>query len=217
MEFIRKARQFDAKADVANGQALLWGKADEGSLQGVTELTECVRTEDPWLLEIQLEMRAGNLSTEAWHFLHGQPTEHPGSWLNGKLSCENRNCVHTWAQNQQECETCQAERKRRHRVLNKPNDMRHLEEKFVTAPAIFANNDIKFDVNKSRAQIFAETTEQAITWSIARDKPSNKVIATKPNLAEEKKVWLTRGASVTQVPCKGLASLRRGQANEVCN
>ena len=49
VEFIRKACQFDAKADVANGQALFWGKAHEGSLQGVTELTECVRTEDPWL------------------------------------------------------------------------------------------------------------------------------------------------------------------------
>ena len=47
-------------------------------------------------------------------------------------------------------------------------------------------------MNKSRAQIFAETTEQAITWSITRDRPSNKVIAQKPNLAEEKKVWLTR-------------------------
>ena len=35
-------------------------------------------------------------------------------------------------------------------------------------------------------------SKQAITWSIARDKPGTKVIAEKPNLAEEKKVWLTR-------------------------
>ena len=53
---------------------------------------------------------------------------------------------------------------------------RHLEEKFVNAPAIFPNNDIKFDVSKTRAQIFAESVNEAITWSIARDAPINKVI-----------------------------------------
>ncbi len=62
----------------------------------------------------------------------------------------------------------------------------------MTAPAIFPNNDIKYEVNKTRAQIFARETQQTISWSIAKDKPSNKVIAEKPNLAEEKKVWLRR-------------------------
>ena len=35
-------------------------------------------------------------------------------------------------------------------------------------------------------------TKQKITWSIAKDKPSNKVIQEKPNLADEKETWLTR-------------------------
>ncbi len=40
-------------------------------MQGMTELTECVRTEDPWLYDVQEEMRAGDLSIDAWNFLHG--------------------------------------------------------------------------------------------------------------------------------------------------
>ena len=76
--------------------------------------------------------------------------------------------------------------------MNRPGDKRHCEGEFLKAPAIFPNSDIKFEVNKIRAQIYARATNQAIEWSIARDKPSNKVIAEKPNLAEEKIVWLTR-------------------------
>ena len=64
---------------------------------------------------------------------------------------------------------------------------RYTEAKFLTAPAIFPNNDIKYEVNKLRAQLFAHETKQAITYSIARDKPTNAVIAEKPNLEEEKK------------------------------
>ena len=87
-----------------------------------------------------------------------------------------------------ECSICEEERKSKHRVMNSMEDKRHLSEHFLRAPAIFPNNDIKYDVNKQRARIFAHETEQAITWSIARDMPSNKVIAEKPNLLEEKKI-----------------------------
>ena len=76
--------------------------------------------------------------------------------------------------------------------MNSNNERRHLSTKFLRAPAIFPNNDIKYEVNKIRAQIFAAETRQALTWSIAKDKPSNNTIVAKPNLAEEKKVWLTR-------------------------
>ena len=63
--------------------------------------------------------------------------------------------------------------------MNAPQDDRHRHGDFLTAPAIFPNNDIKYEVNKTRAQIFARETQQAISWSIAKDKPSNKVIAEK--------------------------------------
>ena len=55
----------------------------------MTELSECVRTEDPWLLEVQEEMRSGSLLEESWKFLHGMPTKVPGSWVNGGCGCGN--------------------------------------------------------------------------------------------------------------------------------
>jgi len=191
LEYIRRGRKYDPKPDVAHGQAILWGRG-EGSVQGMTELTECVRTEDPWLLEVQNEMRSGNLSEDAWKFLHGQETSVPGSWVNGACSCGNADCVRTWELQKKECSICQAERKEKHRVMDGRTDRRHRSEHFITAPAIFPNNDIKYEVNKCRAQIYAAEKKLAITWSIAKDKPSNKVIAEKPHIAEEKKVWLTR-------------------------
>ena len=71
--------------------------------------------------------------------------------------------------------------------MNEPHETRHVRDNFITALVIFLNNDIKFDANKTRAHIFAQEHNHTITWSIARDTPSNKVIAEKPNLVEEKK------------------------------
>jgi hypothetical protein len=59
--------------------------------------------------------------------------------------------------------------------MNASDDTRHLDEHFLAAPAIFPNNDIKYEVNKTRAQIYAIQTEQAIAWSVAKDVPTNKV------------------------------------------
>ena len=36
------------------GQQLVWASAEEGGLQGVTELVQCERTQDKWLQELQL-------------------------------------------------------------------------------------------------------------------------------------------------------------------
>ncbi len=62
-----------------HGQAIFWHEG-EGTIQGVTELDECIRTEDPWLYEVQEEMRAGALSEDSWNFLHGRQTSVPGSY-----------------------------------------------------------------------------------------------------------------------------------------
>ena len=190
-EFLRRARVFDPKPDVAHGQAIFWGSG-KGAVQGVTELTECVRTEDPWLLQVQNEMRAGALSLDSSNFLHGRPTTVPGSWVDGSCACGKPECATSWTERKEECRKCQVERQGKHRVMNTPGDERHRTEHFVGAPAIFPNNDIKCEVNKLRAQIFAAETRQAITWSIAKDKPSNRVIAEKENLVEEKQQWLKR-------------------------
>jgi hypothetical protein len=85
VEFIRRGRKYNPKPDIAHGQAIFWHYG-EGSVQGITELTECVRTEeDPWLLQVQDEMRRGDLTLNSWQFLHGYDTEVPGSWVNGDI------------------------------------------------------------------------------------------------------------------------------------
>ena len=70
--------------------------------------------------------------------------------------------------------------------MNDPKDERHKGDHFIAAPAIFPNNDIKFEVHKIRAQLFAAENKRAITWSIAKDKPSNKIISEKMNPEAEK-------------------------------
>eukprot|EP00973_Karenia_brevis_P022037 3031095-Karenia_brevis.AAC.1 len=79
VNFIRRAKMYDPKPNSAHGEALFWGDADSGgAIQGVTELTENIRTEDAWLHEVQEQMRTGTLSEDNWNFLHGRPTSVPG-------------------------------------------------------------------------------------------------------------------------------------------
>ena len=81
VDFIRYAFKYDPKPDAAHGQAMFWHRG-KGCVQGVPELTECARTEDAWLLQVQNEMRAGCLSEDSWHFLHAPhygPREY-GGW-----------------------------------------------------------------------------------------------------------------------------------------
>ena len=49
-DFIKGARRYQPAPDMAHGQAILWS-SEVGAVQGVTELTECIRTEDAWLYE----------------------------------------------------------------------------------------------------------------------------------------------------------------------
>ena len=64
--------------------------------------------------------------------------------------------------------------------------------KFMNAPAIFPNNDIKFEVCKKRARIYAAATNQAITWSRAQDSPSSAVLSENPEVGKAKLQWLKR-------------------------
>ena len=51
-EYIRGARRFVPAATTEHGQSLVWGYGEHvGAVQGLTELTECIRCKDPWLRE----------------------------------------------------------------------------------------------------------------------------------------------------------------------
>ena len=106
-------------------------------------MTECVRTEDDWLLEVQQQMREGSLSENNWHFLHGRATTVPGSWIGETCTCGNASCIGLVGDPNlliHECSVCKADRQSRHRVMNATDDkqfMETLHTEFVNAPAIF--------------------------------------------------------------------------------
>ena len=88
---MKRSRRFEANASTAHGQSIFWGRG-EGAVQGLTELTECMRCDDAWLREVQDEIRNGQLSMNNYYFLHGMPTTVPGSWCNGKAQRNNDKC-----------------------------------------------------------------------------------------------------------------------------
>ena len=93
-----------------------------------------------------------------------------------------------------ECAVCREERDARHRVMNRKDENIHTDtapSDFTTAPAIFPNNDIKYEVNKRRAEILSAATKQAITWCPAKDHTCTEVLNGKENITEEKVKWLT--------------------------
>ena len=62
----------------------------------------------------------------------------------------------------------------------------------MTAPAIFANNDVKYDANKTRARSFAAQHRSLITYAAAKDTPSEETLREKPGIAADKVKWLQR-------------------------
>ena len=181
----------------AQGQHLIWGSKAE-AIQGVTELTRCERTADAWLTSVQMELREGKLSPNNHAFLHGHPTTVPGSWYKGQVACGNHTCAQLVKQNQSpneiarnECASCRKEREARQLVAMTPTDARFYDA-FRHATAIFSTNDIKYHVNKLRAQEWAAAAGQPIHYAIARDTASSTVLQEKPHVLQEKVTWLQR-------------------------
>ena len=203
-EFIANARKYNPKVTISHGQSLLWGGPSNSSwaFHGITELEESERCrEDAWLQEVQIEIREGRLSQNSHAFLHGHETTVCGSWTNGEAVCGSALCRSlslnggTWREIQDAerlCTICSESRQNRKRVATDTNDARFCEQKFVDAPAIFPNNDIKYDVNKQRARHFAMSHKLGITWAQAKDKPLPKTLQERPDLVLQKTSWLSR-------------------------
>ena len=176
-----------------------------------------MRCKDEWLREVQEEMRHGRLSKNSHAFLHGLKTTVPGSWVDGDISCGNDSCRKlttaylavsvdaAYAKGQlrkrkmattfetiknSECLVCQKERLSKCRVVSKAAQFK--EARFLATPAIFANNDVKYDHNKKRAQKFANDTNAAVTYVKAVDTPSLDALREKPGLVADKLTWLQR-------------------------
>ena len=203
-EFIANARKYTPSVTISHGQSLLWGGVDNPAwaFHGVTELEESERCrDDAWLQEVQLELRQGRLSENSHAFLHGQATTVCGSWTNGVAICGNARCQQLsveragWEQIkacEERCGICYEARAQRKRVATEPSDARFAEQRFVDAPAIFPNNDIKYDVNKQRARQYAAAHRLGVAWVQAQDRPLPKTLQERPDLVLQKTAWLSR-------------------------
>ncbi len=206
-EYIANARKYTPAATISHGQSLLWGGPEnkDWAFHGVTELVESERCrKDQWLQEVQLEFREGKLSRDSHAFLHGYVTEVCGSWTNGRAACGNSLCQKLseikapWKDMlnaERGCHICSQSRQDRKRVAMDASDKRFADPhdtRFVDAPAIFPNNDIKYDVNKQRARQYAATHKLGITWAQAKDQPLPQTLQEKPDLILHKVSWLSR-------------------------
>ena len=183
---------------------MLWGGIENKAwaFHGISELEESERCrDDAWLQQVQLELRAGKLSLDSHAFLHGQQTTVCGSYTNGKVMCGRQLCEQvserssSWEEIQNAerfCDVCTAARLKRKRVATEDEDERFRQIKFVDAPAIFPNNDIKYDVNKQRARQYAQAHRLGITWAQAKDRPLPKTLQERPDLVLQKASWLSR-------------------------
>ena len=77
-------------------------------------------------------------------------------------------------------------------VANIATDVRFTNEIFSTAPSVFANNDIKYEVNKLRSQTYAEQRHEGMIYCPAKDTPSTEALRVRQDLATQKVSWLNR-------------------------
>ena len=192
----KNARKYALGATEDHGQHIFWGAGGEGAVQGMTELTECKRVEeqDTWFLGVQDEFRRGELTERTHNFLHGRPTDVPGSWVNGAPQCGNAQCRANAQEiskdNDLECAVCKAERGQRKLVATSPEDVRFREKKFVEAGAVYANQDIRCHVGKQRAVQWAKERGEQLLWVAARDRPCHGGGQRRPYTVEDKIRWL---------------------------
>ena len=146
-------------------------------MQGMTGFIDSKRVvgQDDSFLGVQDELRRGGLTERTRNFLHGSPTDVPGSWVNDAPQCGDARCrgnAEAIAKdNGLECEVCKVERGKRKLVATSTEDARFREKKFVEAVAIYANQDIRCHVGKQRAVQWAKERGEQILWVAGRDCP----------------------------------------------
>ena len=123
---------------------MFWQEGED-AIQRTFQLTQSMRTGDPWLIAVLDADRNGEESWEMYCFTHGLPTRNCGSWMpqSEGPSCGQAKCAKlaeeiwpamqklSWRKRQsEECEVCTQERRRRHCIVVS-DETRHRE---VVAP-----------------------------------------------------------------------------------
>ena len=103
-----------------------------------------------------------------------------------------------------ECRKCKKHRASRALVAQHASDARFLDESFIACPAIFANNDLKYEANKLRAKLFSKQRDEAITYCPAKDNPTPEALRERPDLPTQKLAWLQRHDRERVVICMAL-------------
>ena len=189
-----------------HGLHIMWGKTDL-SFQGVTELSIPYRCRDIWYNEVLDQIRTLELSDDNHAFLHGNETTVPGSWVQGRPNCGNAKCttlVDQWKDLAQkripwktrqamECEICAQERKSKRRVLTTEEFQQTFAQKsMINVICAVPNNDVRYEINKHRATLFAQLNNKQLLWCPAKDKVSLDALRDDPSLPSRKLEWLQR-------------------------
>ena len=131
--------------------------------------------------------QGGALTEDARAFLRGRDTGVPGSWLNGQVSRGNAKCrdLRDGGGASQETKvgarrarsvTPRDIRRQERGARNQERERRRLPDgprfhatKFRSAPGVFPNNDVKYEVNELRASQHARVHEGPAACVPARD------------------------------------------------
>ena len=194
-EYIHNARKYTSAPNIAHGQSLLWSGPETG-VQGVTELYECERTQDLRLQSVQNEFRMA--------FCGKKPTKHYMDYLRCILAVMSmgyqvatktfvRNVVH-WLRNENFMTTISPKQKTKDDLVRLLHPLQMMlvprRKQLMLAPAIFANNDLKYGCNQIRAHTYGTRTPHGIVYSVAKDTASAEAFAAKADIIADKNNWL---------------------------
>ena len=197
---------------------MFWTKELLHSVTHRFVLTDSHRCVDPWWKAFLEEARAGQLSENMYNFVHGYPTNVPGSWMpkqviNGeivqaRLICGNATCQDLWLQTwpkmykdnktwsemvSKECIQCSTERSRRCRVVSNSN-ARQMDLTMAFADALFVHpfNAPKSRVLTLRATNAAAYAKKQLLWVTSIDIPlaRDDATRTKESLCNARQNWL---------------------------
>ena len=91
-----------------------------------------------------------------------------------------------------ECERCREERRTRHRVLSDGGLKLLAEDTHEFTPTAVPNNDVRYEINKLRAQMFAKRRGLQLLWCPAKDRVTIDALREDCSLSSKKKDWLQR-------------------------
>ena len=152
-----------------------------------------MRCQDAWLEDVQEQFRNGALTEETRAFMHGHPTNVPGSWLRGRSTCKNPACEQLQGKDpseiaQKECSECKTERRTRKLVALTPEDERLERGKFKEARAVFSNSDLNITPTSIGRECGHGKRGVQLLRAPAIDRPRHADAQQRPHLQKDRRL-----------------------------